>query len=162
MLWALSVFAMSAGTAVVPVFSAEVYLVSVVLTQHGPPWWVLGPVAAVGQLLGKAVHYLAARGAVRLPRLLNRDGRRKGWRWPHRLGELCRRHPVGGASTVLLSGLVGVPPFAAVVLAAGMLRVPWPVWLPSAATGRVARFCLLAALPGLLRFGTPLAGVPPA
>ncbi|ASU77628.1 hypothetical protein CDG81_04095 [Actinopolyspora erythraea] len=161
MLWGLSVFAMSAGTAVVPVFSAEVYLVSVVLTQAGPPWWVLGPVAAAGQLLGKAVHYLAARGVVRLPGLLNRAGRGEGWRWPRRLHELCERHPVSGAGMVLLSGLVGVPPFAAVVLAAGMLRSSLVVWLPSAVLGRVARFCLLAAVPELLRFSAPLVGGAP-
>ncbi|NHD19012.1 MULTISPECIES: hypothetical protein [unclassified Actinopolyspora] len=158
MLWILSVFTMSAGTAVVPVFSAEVYLVTVALAQSDLPWWALGPAAAAGQLLGKAVHYLAARGVVRLPRLLRcADGEGPRWQWPHRLRELCVRRPLAGAGVVLLSGVSGFPPFAAVVLAAGMLSAPLAAWLPAAVVGRFTRFCLIAALPGVLRLGTPLA-----
>lgn len=157
MLWILSVFTMSAATAVVPVFSAEVYLVTVALAQSGLPWWTLGPAAAAGQLLGKAVHYLGARGVVRLPRLLRRDEGTPRWQWPRRLHELCVRRPLAGAGLVLLSGVVGVPPFAAVVLAAGLLSAPLAAWLPAAVVGRFTRFCLIAALPGVLRLGTPFA-----
>lgn len=72
MWWVTSVFGVEVGTAILPVFSLEVYLVAVMSTNPDLPWWVCGPAAALGQVLGEGVHYLAARGALKLPRLLRR------------------------------------------------------------------------------------------
>ncbi|WP_245556190.1 VTT domain-containing protein [Actinopolyspora mortivallis] len=144
---------MSVSTAVVPVFSSEVYLVSVALTQPELSWWVLGPAAAVGQLVGKTVHYLAARGALRIPRLLRRGQHRPDGATLRRLRAACTRHRLSGATTVFASGLVGLPPFTLVAPAAGLLKAPLAVWVPAATVGRLIRFCLLAALPGLLHLG---------
>ena len=69
--WLLSVFAVSFGTAVLPVFSSELYLVTVLVTHPELDWWIAGPAAAIGQLLGKAIHYLAA-----LPHLIHTS-----WWW---------------------------------------------------------------------------------
>ncbi|WP_258175244.1 VTT domain-containing protein [Actinopolyspora mortivallis] len=145
---------MSVSTAVVPVFSSEMYLVGVALAQPELSWWVLGPAAAVGQLVGKTVHYLAARGVLRLPRLLRRYRNRPDGETLRRLQAACTRHRLSGATTVFASGLVGLPPFTLVAPAAGLLKAPLTVWAPAATAGRLIRFCLLAALPGLLHLGT--------
>lgn len=95
MWWVTSVFGVAVGTATLPVFSLEVYLVAVMSTNPDLPWWVCGPAAALGQVLGKGVHYLAARGALKLPRLLRRPlpvGSRYR-RWLHDFGERCEQHP---------------------------------------------------------------------
>lgn len=149
MTWLLSVFAVSAGTGVVPVFSSELYLVGVMAAHPELPWWLAGSVAAVGQLLGKSVHYLAARGVVAVPRWV--DGVRWGrWSdWSGRFQRWCRRRPLWSAGVVLVSAVVGVPPFAVVVVAGGAARLSPAVIVPSGVVGRVSRYCLVAALPGM-------------
>lgn len=151
MSWLLSVFVVSVGTGIAPVFSSEIYLVGVMVSHPELPWWLAGSVAAVGQLLGKSVHYLAARGVVELPRVLPRSGRVTGrWsRWSQRFQGACVQRPVRSAGVVLLSAVFGLPPFALVVVTSGLARLPLMVVVPPGVAGRVFRYCLLAALPGL-------------
>lgn len=153
MFWIASVFGVSLGSGILPVASAELYLVGVMLARPELQWWVLGPAAALGQLLGKVVQYLLARGALQLPRLLRRPvSPENTWvRRAIRFRDGCADRPVRSSGTVLVSGVCGIPPFAAVVLAAGVFRLPLPIVVPAGVFGRLVRFCLLAALPGLLQ-----------
>ncbi len=135
-------FAVFVGTAVLPVAGAEAFLVAFMAVHHaGVPWWVAGPVAAAGQLTGKAAHVLLAGRIVALPVV---RGRLAG------TVARCRAHPRRAAGTVLLSATVGVPPFTVVVPAVVVAGLDWRRLVGVAAVGRTARFTALAAVPGLL------------
>lgn len=51
----------------------------------------------------------------------------------------------------MTSGLCGLPPFALIVVAAALARIPLAIFLPAAIVGRVSRFCLIAASPSLVQ-----------
>jgi membrane protein YqaA with SNARE-associated domain len=145
-------------SALIPVFNIEVYLVGLVSQQPQLQWWLLGLAAAVGQLTGKTLFYLAGRGSLRLPDWLHRRASYRGsgrWsRWLQRLHDrfhrTARRRPVWTIVVLLASASVGLPPFGATALIAGLAEVPLPVFLTAGLIGRFARFGAIAASPGLL------------
>lgn len=137
-------FAVFVGTAVLPVAGAEALLVAFMATHHaGVPWWVAGPVAAAGQLSGKAVHVLVAGRVATVPavhrRLASTVAR-------------LRSHPRTATGTVLLSATVGLPPFTVLVPAVVLAGLDLRRLIPVAAAGRTARFTALAAAPGLVGY----------
>jgi membrane protein YqaA with SNARE-associated domain len=135
-------FAVFLGTAVLPVVGAEAFLVAFMALHHAAvPWWVAGPVAAAGQLTGKAVHVLLAGRAAALPRVRRRIAG---------LTARCRARPRSATGVVLLSATVGVPPFTAVVPAVAAAGLDLRRLVPVAALGRTARFTALAAVPALV------------
>lgn len=138
----LLLFAITLGTAVLPVAGAEAFLVGF-MVMHGEavPWWVAGPVAAAGQLLGKTVHLLLAGRFATVPAVHRRLAPTVA---------RCRARPRSAAGVVLLSSMVGLPPFTAMVPAMAMSGVDLRRLLPVAALGRTARFTALAALPTLV------------
>ncbi|AUS78668.1 hypothetical protein C1701_10150 [Actinoalloteichus sp. AHMU CJ021] len=148
-------FVLVAGVAflgsLAPIFSVELYLVGMAVTRPELPWWGLALSIASGQLAGKLVHYAAARGAVALPWL--RDPRSAlGTRLTglvRRLEILSAQRPWTCAAVVLGSSTVGLPPFTLLVPAAGAIRLPLRVLLPPAVLGRVLRFGVIAATPGV-------------
>lgn len=135
-------FAVFAGTAVLPLAGAEAFLVAFMAVHHaGVPWWVAGPVAAAGQLTGKAVHVVLAGRVATLPAVRARLAA---------TAARCRAHPRGVRGAVLLSATVGVPPFTVVVPAVVVAGFGWRGLVAVAALGRTVRFSALAAVPGLL------------
>jgi membrane protein YqaA with SNARE-associated domain len=148
----------SALSALIPVFNIELYLVGLVSQQPQLQWWLLGLAAAVGQLSGKTLFYLAGRGSLRLPGWLHgrTTGRGEGrWsRWLQRLHDrfhrTARHRPRWTVAVLLASASIGVPPFAATALIAGLAEVPLPAFLATGLIGRFARFSAIAASPGLI------------
>ncbi len=135
-------FAVFAGTAVLPVVGAEAFLIAFMAVHHaGVPWWVAGPVAAAGQLAGKAVHVALARRVAALPAVRRRLAPTVA---------RCRAHPRTAAGTVLLSATIGMPPFTVVVPAVVAAGLDWRRLVGVAAAGRTVRFTAIAAVPGLL------------
>jgi membrane protein YqaA with SNARE-associated domain len=135
-------FAVFAGTAVLPFAGAEAFLVAFMAVHHaGVPWWIAGPVAAAGQLTGKAVHVVLAGRVATLPAVRARLAA---------TAARCRAHPRGVRGAVLLSATVGVPPFTVVVPAVVVAGFGWRGLVAVAALGRTVRFSALAAVPGLL------------
>jgi hypothetical protein len=100
--WLLSLLVVSLCTAVVPVFSSELYLVGVMSSHPELNWWVAGPIAATGQLIGKSTYYLAARSTLDLPQLLRRPVEPQGrWQqWNLRFRHECQGRPVLSASVI--------------------------------------------------------------
>lgn len=147
---------LSVVSAVFPLISIEVFALGVLLGGAEVPWWALALVIAVGQIAGKTLHYGAARGAVRLPRLLDRTGRsprRKRARTAallDRFRHTCRHHPVASGGVLLTSAAVSVPPFAATAAVAGWARVSLALFLVTGFTGRLVRFGVLTAAPSLM------------
>jgi membrane protein YqaA with SNARE-associated domain len=70
--------------------------------------------------------------------------------WVERLTEKCHRHPHWMAGTYGVSAVVGLPPFMATTILAGLARMPVAVFLSTGFAGRFIRFSLLAASPALL------------
>lgn len=151
----LTLLAVAFVSALVPVVNLEVYLGGIALLGASQSWWEvagLAGVAAVGQLAGKTLFYLAGRGVLTLPRRLRAAGstersrqRRIAARMARWQGLVERRRWLSGA-LVGTSASVGLPPFALVSVAAGSLRVPLPVFVLAGLAGRWARFAAVLAL----------------
>jgi membrane protein YqaA with SNARE-associated domain len=141
-------------SALIPVVNAEIYLVALVTQQPQLPWWLVGLAAATGQMIGKLLFYYAGRGVLRLPRRLQRlsEWERRG-RWAGRLKrfqETCRDRPIWTAGVLLVSAGLGVPPFAAMAVVAGIAQVDVRVFAATGLVGRFMRFGAIAAFPGVV------------
>jgi membrane protein YqaA with SNARE-associated domain len=165
--WLLITFGVAFGSAIVPLVNAELFVIGLCASQHNPHWLWLGAAVAVGQIAGKLLYYLAARGSIKLPKFLHdrlhrvreRPPTARRERWHRRtkvlrskveaLRERCRRHPNWMAGTYGVSSLVGLPPFMATSVLAGMVRMRMSTFLAAGLAGRWVRFSLLAASPAL-------------
>jgi membrane protein YqaA with SNARE-associated domain len=66
-------------------------------------------------------------------------------RWRERL----ERQPTKAAVLVLLSSIVGLPPFYIMTLLAGAMKMNFPLFLTVGTAGRLLRFGVLVLLPHL-------------
>ncbi|MDQ3152742.1 MAG: hypothetical protein M3R63_13820 [Actinomycetota bacterium] len=152
--WIALTFAYSVASALVPVVNAELYLVGLMTQRPELAWWLVGLAAAAGQMLGKLVYYYAGRGTLQLPARLRRKadkGTEGRWsRWLARFRATCRQRPVWTAGVLFTSASVGLPPFLAVAVLAGVAEIRVAVFLTTGLTGRFVRFGAIAASPGLL------------
>lgn len=156
--WVSLTLGYSALSALIPVFNIEVYLVGLVSQQPQLPFWLLGLTAATGQLAGKTLFYLAGRGSLRLPHWMHRQARTRGeGRWARllrrlhdRFHRIAQTRPVWTVVVLLSSASVGLPPFAATALIAGLAQVRLSVFLATGMAGRFVRFSAIALSPGLL------------
>ena len=154
------------GSALLPLISVEIFVLGLVTREPGLPWLAIGVAVAIGQLAGKLPYYLAARGSLHLPAFLHRRAkdepvmtpRRERWRqrtkrmrsWVEAVTERCHRHPHWMFSTYAISSLVGLPPFMATSVLAGLARMSLATFLTTGLVGRCIRFSILAASPALL------------
>lgn len=142
-------------SSLVPVVNAELYLVALVTAQPQLPWWLVGLAAAAGQMIGKLLFFFAGRGVLWLPSRMRRLAEWEGrGRWAARLQrfqETCESRPVWAAGVLFVSASLGLPPFAALAIVAGVARVDARVFAIAGFTGRFVRFGTLAAFPALVR-----------
>jgi membrane protein YqaA with SNARE-associated domain len=136
----VTLFLLGTASALVPVINIEAYLaVRAAVTDLGSVW-LLGFVAALGQMLGKLVWYQLGASSL-------------DWRWVRRKVEtpkaqarleLWRRRtderPLVAGALVLVSALGGLPPFAIVAVVAGQLRMRLELFLVLGLLGRWLRF----------------------
>ena len=140
----LGTFAYCIASAVIPVFHAEAYLIT--MSALLPPVFGIPLVLAgtTGQMIGKAAMYFAGRGVVRLP------GQRM-----QRLGEKAeawgRDRPGIEGSLVFVSASTGFPPFYVTSIACGMLKVPFLPFFTLGFLGRLARFTVAVLIPQVLK-----------
>lgn len=152
------------GSALIPLVSIEIFLVGLAVQQPHIPWLFLGAVVAVGQVAGKLLYYYAAKGDLHLPAFMHRRRREKidtprrlRWRrrtkrirmWVEALREKCHRHPKWMVGTYGISSVLGLPPFMATSVLAGMVRMSLGAFLGAGLLGRFIRFSALAASPAL-------------
>ncbi|MGW4485489.1 hypothetical protein ACWEOE_16830 [Amycolatopsis sp. NPDC004368] len=163
--WLFLTLGVAFGSAIVPLVNAELFVVGLCASQHNPHWLWLGAAVAVGQMAGKLFYFLAARGSIRLPAFLHdrlhreRPPSARRDRWHRRtkvlrskieaLRERCRRHPHWMTGTYGVSSLLGLPPFMATSVLAGMVRMRLVTFLTAGLAGRWIRFSLLAAAPAV-------------
>lgn len=151
------------GSALLPLISIEVFLVGLAMQKPNLPWLLLGAAVAVGQVAGKLLYYYAAKGDLHLPAFLHRrkakldTPRRLRWHrrtkrvrmWVEALREKCHRHPHWMVGTYGVSSVLGLPPFMATSVLAGMVRMNLTAFLSAGLIGRFIRFSALAASPAI-------------
>jgi membrane protein YqaA with SNARE-associated domain len=158
-------FGVALGSAILPFISVEAWVVGLGARWPGVPFWVVGLVVAVGQVLGKLLYFYAARGDIQLPKWLHRKKKERAkpslaQRWfgegtrVHRWGDWihvkCKAHPNWMAGTHAVSALVGLPPFMATSILAGLAGMSTLTFVVTGMVGRFARFSFLCASPGLI------------
>ncbi|MBB4682740.1 YqaA family protein [Amycolatopsis jiangsuensis] len=163
--WLLVTLGVAFGSAIVPLVNAELFVLTLCASQQNPHWLWLGGAVAIGQIAGKLLYYLAARGSIRLPKFLHdrvhaeRPLTPRRVRWQQRtklirskveaLRERCQRHPHWMTTTYGISSVVGLPPFMATSVLAGVVRMRLATFLAAGLAGRWVRFSLLAAAPAV-------------
>ena len=123
-------------SAIVPVMNAEVYVVGATALVPSALWPALLVVFTIGTMLGKGFIFVSAE------RLTSRAAPRVRARIDRAVAMLQRRR----AATwpiVFVSALVGLPPFYAVTVAGGMLRLGLVAFVVVGGIGRLLRFATL-------------------
>ncbi|MGC7100060.1 hypothetical protein ACPZ19_35725 [Amycolatopsis lurida] len=163
--WLCVTLGVAFGSAIVPLISVEVFVLGLASTEPGVHWLAIGAAVAIGQVAGKLLYYLAAKGSIKLPKFLHdrlhrerpMTPRRARWElrtkrvraWLNGLRERCHRHPAWMTGTYGVSAVIGLPPFMATTVLAGLVRMPMSLFLGAGLAGRFARFSLLAASPAM-------------
>lgn len=163
--WLALTLGVAFGSALLPIVSIELFLVGLVVQEPQVPWLALGAVVAVGQVGGKLLYYYAARGDLHLPHWLHRrpktgppSARQLRWRmrtkrvrgWLDGLRERCHRHPHWMVGTYGVSSVLGLPPYMATAILAGMVRMNLSAFVGAGLVGRFIRFSAIAASPALV------------
>lgn len=163
--WLLVTFGVAIGSALLPLISVEVFVITMASTESGLHWAAVAAVVAVGQVLGKLPYFLAARGSIHLPKFLHRapraqrppSERRDRWRMRTKrlraaletLRERCHQHPHWMVGSYGVSSVVGLPPYMAMVVLAGLAEMRMSLFVGLGLAGRFVRFAALAAAPAL-------------
>ncbi|MEU4741065.1 hypothetical protein AB0G02_11460 [Actinosynnema sp. NPDC023658] len=154
--WVCLTFGVAFGSALVPLISIEIFVLGLVTQQPGISWWWIGLAVALGQVLGKLLYFLAARGSLRLPGFMKRKEKQSKplspWRtrWKARMEWVrtrCHRHPRWMFGTHAVSSVVGLPPFMFTTVLAGLAGMSSWLFVSTGVVGRFARFSVLAASP---------------
>lgn len=144
----LTTFGVCALSAVVPLVNAELYLLAASAIAPRELVVPLIVAASTGQMAGKSVMYYAGVGALSLPSARLR-------RVVARVEERYRSAKAGGATLgggiILLSAVVGLPPFYVVSIACGLLRIPFVQFFALGLLGRLIRFTLIVLAPQILK-----------
>jgi membrane protein YqaA with SNARE-associated domain len=139
----LAVLGVGVLSALLPLVNIEAYLGVRGAVADVDRLWLLGFVAALGQMVGKVVwYYLGAsalswgwvRRKVETPKA---QARLETWR------RRTHERPVVAGGLVLLSAFSGLPPFAVVAVVAGQLRMQLVLFFTLGLVGRWLRFALV-------------------
>ncbi|HKS49301.1 MAG TPA: hypothetical protein VJT49_30175 [Amycolatopsis sp.] len=163
--WFCVTLGVAFGSALVPLINVELFVLGLVATEPRLHWIVIAAGVAIGQMAGKLLYYLAARGSIRLPDFLHDKLHRKRppgrWRdrWHARtvwirtridaLRDRCHRHPGWMTGTYGVSAVVGLPPFMATTVLAGLADMRMSTFLVAGLAGRFVRYSVLAAFPAI-------------
>ena len=150
----LAVLGIGFASALVPVINLEAYLGVLAVLDHPGDVWLVAGVAAVGQMAGKLVWYLLGKSSLDWGWVRRRLDKPKQQarleRWRTRTDE----RPVLAGTLVLVSALIGFPPFAIVAVVAGQLRMNLALFLSLGLVGRWLRFAaVLGGIDWLVRLG---------
>jgi membrane protein YqaA with SNARE-associated domain len=153
--WLLATAGAALLGSVVPVVNIELYLIGVLSTVHGLPWWLLGLAATVGQITGKCLFFFAGRGSFTLGERLSRMTKAKqGSRWAEwmeRFHEKAQRRPLWGLAVLFIGAITGIPPYTVMCFVTGAAGIPFLGFLAVSFVGRLIHFLLVAGAPELVR-----------
>ena len=129
-------------SAVLPWVNAEVLILSLpAVADSRAELVVLVLISTAGQMAGKCVIYWVARHGGVFP---------SAWiaRWMERWRGRAVARPASSIMLVAASSLVGIPPFFAMSVVAGALKMNFGSFFVAGACGRLVRFFALAFLSG--------------
>lgn len=142
-----SLLAIAFVSAMVPLINIEAYLGLRATVAEVDDVWLLGFVAAAGQMVGKVIWYYIGSSSLEWGWIKRRVEKPKSQerlvRWRTRTEE----RPLLAGALVFVSALTGFPPFAVLSVLAGQLRM------------RLSLFVLLGLAGRWLRFSAILGGV---
>lgn len=140
---AATYFLLSLTSAVLPWVNAEVLMLTAVPLANTPgTLGALVGVVTLGQMTGKAAIYWIARSG-RLPRGTRAEAALLRWR------ERFERCPRSALGVMLVSAVVGIPPFYLVSIVAGTFHVAFGRFLTVGVVGRSIHFGAIAFVPHL-------------
>jgi membrane protein YqaA with SNARE-associated domain len=140
MLYAAS-FLLAVASGLIPfVINIELYLIAVAVLAHASPVPMIGLVT-MGQMTAALILHFSGMG-VRNLRFLRRVPL-------DRAEAVFKKYPGHSLGVVGFSSLTGLPPFYAVSLLSGALRVPSLRFMVIGTAGRAVRFTAVYLAPGL-------------
>lgn len=169
--WLLVSLGIAVVSSLFPLVSVEVFVLAFAADHPHLPVLLFGAVIAIGQVAGKLLYFYAARGSLHLPGFVHRRPSsplpaapvnagpcsrpraawrtaaarvRTAWAW---LRDRCHQHPKWMITATASSALVGVPPFLATTVLAGLAGLSLRAFVAASFPARFARFTMLAAAP---------------
>ena len=132
-----SAFAASVVSGFIPSVNAEIVVAGAAVAA--PPGYMIAVivVCSVGQMLAKVALYAGMRW---LPERLPKKATAR----LERASEKVRKLEQAGLSLVLVSAIVGLPPFYLISLAAGAMKLNLTGFIVTGTVGRVIRFAIIA------------------
>lgn len=140
----LSIFAASVASALVPLINVEAILA--LATSQEPGMTVALVVAAtVGQMAGKVLWYWGGMHVDRAPWVSKQLQKPKAKASLDRWHARAEGRPWFTAGLLFVSAFAGVPPYAVTAVLAGVLRVPFWIFILTGTVGRGLRFWAVVA-----------------
>ncbi len=136
-------------SAIIPLFNMEAYI-AVADTQSTHHPLLLAFVGSLGQNVGKLVWYYVCRGAVDIPWLQRRIDTPKRQAQYEKWSAYVQGRPVLSGVLTFVSATVGFPPFFAMAMIAGTLRMNAAVFFLTGLVGRTLFFWALLTGVGLI------------
>jgi membrane protein YqaA with SNARE-associated domain len=136
----LLTFGFGTVSAVIPIFNMEAYISVVYASTDQYPALALAFVGSLGQNLGKLVWYFASRGALDIPWLKRQLGTPKRQAQFERWREYVQGRPLMSGLLTFVSAAIGFPPFFAMAMVAGTLRMNVVVFFIAGLLGRTFFF----------------------
>lgn len=147
----LSLLVVAFVSALVPVVNLEAYLGLRAALADVNEVWLLGLVAAAGQMVGKVIWYLIGASSLEWGWIKRRIEKPKAQarlvRWRTRTEE----RPVLAGFLVFASAVTGLPPFAIAAVLAGQLRMNLAGFVVLGLGGRWLRFSAVLGSVGWLQ-----------
>ena len=139
-----------AVSAVVPIFNMEAYISVVYANTQQHPALLIAFVGSFGQNIGKLVWYYVCLGAVDLPWLQRRMDTPKRQASFEKWRAFVHGRPVMSGLLTFVSAAAGFPPFFAMAMVAGTLRMNVVVFFVAGLVGRTLFFWAWLAGVGLV------------
>lgn len=139
----LATLVISVLSGLIPVINIEFYLVSVATLSTAPAAPII-LLTTLGQMIAKYVLYLSGQGVVKLP-----IGRHQ--KSLDRVREALERRRGSAHGLVLVSAITGLPPFYAMSIVAGALRLSLAGFLVVGSAGRLLRFSVFFLFPQFVK-----------
>jgi membrane protein YqaA with SNARE-associated domain len=140
----LGTFFYCIGSGFIPVMNAEVYLLAVSAASAPATVGPLILASGLGQMVAKSAMYLAGRGVLSIP--MGKHQKRLD-----AASQKLQKSKIGPGGFIFVSASTGWPPFYAVSILAGTLRIPFFVFFLPGTVGRLIRFGLMVLGPQLAK-----------
>ncbi len=136
----LLTFGFGVVSAVIPLFNMEAYISVVYASSSGRSALAVAFLGSLGQNLGKLVWYYASRGVLDVPWLRRRLENPKRQAQFERWRDYISGRPVFSGLLTFVSAAIGFPPFFAMAMVAGTLRMNVVVFFVAGLVGRTLFF----------------------